>query len=298
MGEIQEMKAASIVLFNPDNVRLTDNINSIIEQVDRIILVDNGDSSKTTTFLENILCNDKIKYINNGGNKGIAYALNRAVEYCLNNNIEWLLTLDQDSICPSNIISVYEQYAKMKDISIVCCAVNYNDQEIVDATVTKSEKYTYVESCITSASYININDCMRVGGFDERMFIDRVDFEYCHRILKAGKKILQTNEIVLAHQLGDLQVKYVGGRNIHVGGHSAFRKYYMAQNLIYCHRKHPEYNSFSFCLIKIVKLIVKTLVYEDQKIKKVTSIVKGISKGVFMPTSTDNWIKSDGRRIS
>lgn len=290
------MKAASIVLFNPDIMRLTDSINSITEQVDRIILVDNGDSNKTIALLKNILCNNKIVYINNRGNKGIAHALNRAVEHCLNNNIDWLLTLDQDSVCPSNIISVYEQYTKIKNVSIVCCAVNYNDQEIVDATIAKNEKYTYVESCITSASYINVNDCMQVGGFDEKMFIDRVDFEYCHRILKVGKKILQTNEIVLAHQLGDLQLKHVGGSNIHVGGHSAFRKYYMAQNLIYCHRKHPENNSFAFCLIKIVKLIVKTLVYEDQKIRKVTSIVKGISKGVFMPISTDNWIKADGRR--
>lgn len=289
------MKAASIVLFNPNFKRLMKNINSIINQVDKIILVDNSDSKQTTNFIHNILCNNKIEYINNDGNKGIANALNRAVEYCLNNDIEWLLTLDQDSICPYNIISTYEKYKLIEDVSIICCSVNYNNQEIVDATKSVNRKYTYVKTCITSASYINVNDCSMVGGFDERMFIDMVDFEYCYRIIKRRKKILQTNEVLLDHQLGELNLKHIGNVNVHVGGHSAFRKYYMGQNLIYCYRKHPEYFSAFFCIKKILKLIFKTLFYENEKQKKIIAIIKGMKNGFLIPISKDNWIKTSAR---
>lgn len=291
------MNAASIVLFNPDIVRLSQNINSIINQVDKVILIDNGNSQKAKSQLSDILSDAKVVYLDNGGNKGIASALNRAVEHCVKENINWLLTLDQDSICPSNLIETYEKYISLPDVSVICCTVSYNEQEIVTATKA-GETYTYIQECITSASYINIQDCLFVGGFDETMFIDRVDFEYCYRIIKLGKKILQTNEITLDHQLGNLKLKNVGGSKIHIGGHSAFRKFYMAQNLVYCYRKHPEFNSLWFCISKEIKLLVKTVIYEDDKIEKTSAIFRGILKGVLMKKSADAWISTEIRRKS
>ena len=284
------MTAASIILYNPNIPRVIQNIKAIYNQVDKVILVDNGDSEKTKKQLPNIFNDSKIVYICNDGNKGIAYAMNRAVEYCLRKKIKWLLTLDQDSICPSELIKIYEKYINMPNVSIVCCAINYNNQEISFSSQEVSNKYSFVDERITSASYINTNDCLLVGGFDERMFIDRVDFEYCYRISKAGRKILETNEIILDHQLGDLKINQIGSNKVHVGGHSSFRKFYMAQNLVYCHRKHPEYNSLKYCVSKEFKLLFKTIIYENHKVLKTLAIFRGISSGINMQISKDNWI--------
>ena len=275
-------KAAVIVLFNPDIDRLILNINSVADQVDKLILVDNANSKSD---LIDIICKDNIEYINNNGNKGIAYALNRAVEYCCRNGFDWLLTLDQDSVCPTGMVETYEKYIN-KDVAIITCAINYNNQELLKSDV----EYNYIDECITSAAFTNVEICRSLGGFDEQMFIDRVDFEYCYRVKKAGYKMLRVNTVVLDHNLGDLKVRKIGNQVMRVGGHNSFRKFYIAQNTVYCYRKHPDIISKSVCVKKLVKLTVKTLLYEKNKFKKIKSIFKGVQSGKKMNLSKDNWI--------
>lgn len=283
------MNAAVIVLFNSELERLKQNVDAIKNQVDKVIFVDNGDIFCSEVLVKQFGLNNKYIYINNEGNKGIAFALNRAIEYCIKNKVKWLLTLDQDSVSPSNLISSYEQYTAISNVAIVCCSVNYNEQEIITAT-KNDERCTFVSECITSASYIRVDICNKLGGFDENMFIDRVDFEYCYRVMKLGFKILQTNEVVLSHRLGNLKLKKIGEKKVHVGGHSAFRKFYMAQNLIYCRKKHPDIYSIRYCAFKELKLILKTIIYEDKKIIKLKAIFKGIDSGLRMKCSEDNWL--------
>lgn len=282
------MTAAVIVIYNPNIELLKKNICSIVNQVDKIIICDNGHSSDIENPFKKIVNHHNIEVIDDGGNKGIAYALNRAVEYCITNKIEWLLTLDQDSVCPDNIINEYEKYSNGKGIAILTCAINYNGKEL-DAD--RFEDVTEVKECITSASYVNIEICHELGGFDEQMFIDKVDFEYCFRVKKAGYKILRVNNAILNHQLGDLEIKKVGNKIIHVGGHNSFRKYYIAQNTVYCYRKHADYCNFFNCSIQLIKLISKTLLYENNKIDKLKNIIKGIKSGKKMVLKDDTWIK-------
>lgn len=281
-GRDHMKKAAVIVLFNPDTDRLLLNINAVVNQVDKLILVDNADSKAE---LDEIIDKYKIEYISDYGNKGIAYALNRAVEYCCKNGFDWLLTLDQDSVCPADIVETYEKYID-DDVAIITCAINYNNQELLKS----DEEYSYIDECITSAAFTNVEICKSLGGFDEQMFIDRVDFEYCYRVRKAGYKMLRVNTIVLDHNLGDLKLKKVGNQVMRVGGHSSFRKFYIAQNTVYCQRKHPDIISKSVCNKKLIKLIVKTMLYESNKYKKIKSIIKGIKSGKKMKLGVDHWI--------
>ena len=43
---MKDLTAAGIVLYNPDINRMNENINNIINQVDYVILVDNGSKNK------------------------------------------------------------------------------------------------------------------------------------------------------------------------------------------------------------------------------------------------------------
>src|SRR5437016_4565785 len=56
------------------------------------------------------------------------------------------------------------------------------------------------EHLITSGSIINL--AARTGGFDEHLFIDMVDIEYCYKSIAAGYKIIQFKNILLEHRLG------------------------------------------------------------------------------------------------
>lgn len=281
------MTVAAIVLYNPDIDRLELNIRAIKDQVDKIIFCDNGHSKDINDRLEELKKLYSIEVIDNGGNKGVAFALNRAIEHCVKMGANWLLTLDQDSICPDSLIKEYEKHIE-DDVGILSCAINYNDKEM---EIDRSTEISEIAECITSASYVNVNICVELGGFDEQMFIDRVDFEYCYRVRKAGYKMLRLNTVVLNHKLGELQLKRAGKKILHVGGHGAFRKFYIAQNMVYCTKKHPDICSKGYCLSKLSSLLIKTLIYENDKFSKVKNIFRGIKSGTRMIPSTDKWIK-------
>lgn len=280
------MNAAVIVLYRPDRRRLDENIDAIKGQVDKIILVDNGADGSGELASMAGRCN--AAYIDNGGNKGIAHAMNRAVEYCLEHGYSWLLTLDQDSVCPQGIMEKYREFQSFDKVAVITCAINYNNKELQE---DGKERFCYLKECITSASFIHIGVCREVGGFDEAMFIDRVDFEYCYRIRQAGYKILRANEVILSHQLGELEIVDAAFKKLHVGNHSAVRKYYMAQNLVYCTRKHAGLYSKPYCFYKLLVLMGKTIVFETDKAAKSKAILEGVKQGMGMKVSEDDWIK-------
>lgn len=280
------MIGAVIVLYNPNLKLLKNNIDSIKKQVDYLILCDNSDNEKIKTKVVKI-CQNNMIYIDNEGNKGIAYAINRAIEYCKKNKIDWLLTLDQDSVCPSNLIDIYKKYINYSNVGIICCAVNYNDR-ILDIG---KEKYQYVKEHITSASLVNINICDKLGGYDENMFIDLVDFEYCYRLREKNYKILMTNEVVLNHNLGDLKIVNIPFKSIYVPNHNEFRKYFIARNTIYCCKKNKKHISMLKCIYKLLILQFKILIFENNKFIKFKSIFRGIKDGIKIHPTNNNWIR-------
>ena len=269
--------AAVIVLYNPDKELLYENVKAIIEQVDFLIFVDNSPFVSKLDFMDQY-GSKKYTYIFMDGNKGIGEALNTAVNVCLEKEIPWLLTLDQDSICPNNLISSYQKYVDMDNIGIICCNKNYNGH----GADRYEKEIEVVNTCITSASYINTVACRDIGLFDEKMFIDYVDFEYCYRLLENGYKIIQVNTVTLVHRLGDLRIINLFGFAIHVENHNSFRKYYIARNIIYTWNKHPVLFNRKQMISKEMKLIIKVLLFEKQKKNKLRAICKGIRDALLI----------------
>lgn len=63
--------------------------------------------------------------------------------------------------------------------------------------IKKEPVEEFIDFCITSASCTNLAVWKEVGGFDERLFIDLVDNEFCKRLIVSGYKILRLNNLVL-----------------------------------------------------------------------------------------------------
>ena len=92
-----------VVSYNPD-ISIKKCIKAIYNQVDEIVIVDNG-SSKNSDII-NLFNNDpKINVIFNDKNLGIACALNKGVKYALKNKYKWILTMDQDSEATTDMIN-------------------------------------------------------------------------------------------------------------------------------------------------------------------------------------------------
>lgn len=111
------------------------------------------------------------------GNQGIAAAINAGIAYLDLKNIEIALTMDQDSVFPtdkySEIICLIEKY--MDTYSLIGLNVN---------VVDKSQEIVEVPYWITSGNFVKISDFNRVGKMNEDLFIDYVDFELGYRFKK------------------------------------------------------------------------------------------------------------------
>ena len=118
----------------------------------------------------------------------------------------------------------------------------------------------------------------KTGGFDEVMFIDEVDFEYCRRVVKNGYKIIVANKVLVLHEIGHIMVRRFLFWKINVMNHSAFRKYYMVRNKLYSERKHRKRIRF-INYMRILKIALTIILYEDDKAKKLRSVAIGFKDG-------------------
>ena len=127
---------------------------------------------------------------------------------------------------------------------------------------------------------INIQAWKDVGGFDERMFIDLVDTDFCLRLRRAGYKNIQLTSVVLNHNLGNPITKRILFTNFSTTNHSAFRKYYRVRNNIYIARKGLSSPLKAFYHIWVI--FWETVFLEPQKKEKMKSIFRGVFEGFKM----------------
>ena len=268
--------SAGIILYEPDLDRILENVSAVSKQVDKIIIVDN--CSNNIKEVKNILKNFvNICYVENEKNEGIAVALNQILDISLKNNIKWVLMIDQVCVVGEIFIKNSRIFMDYEDIAIITPAIL--DRNDCYGELSWSGGVSYVDECITSGSLMNLKICNQVGKFDEKMFIDYVDFEYCYRVKDRGYKILYNPESVLLHQLGDGEVKKILGKPFFVAHHNPIRHFFLVRNCIYCIRKHGLYKRM---LYRICRDIFEVIIYEICKLKKLTAIVNGIVSGFFM----------------
>lgn len=267
------MILAGITLFNPDIPVLKKNIEAIIGQVDKLICVDNGSDKIEEIEGELGILFPEITWIKNGQNVGIATALNRMFEYAKKNHYEWVLSLDQDSVCPENIIEEYKKYLKVEDLGALCpviCDRYYENREQIEGD------YTPMDKCITSASLTPVSIWEEVGGFLDELFIDFVDHDFSAKLVEHNYRILRINNVMLEHEIGQGKTVRFLGKDITVLNHSAFRKYYMVRNGIFYIKRHKKVIPVSKERAKIIFLFIKTAIYENQKSEKLKAMFCGL----------------------
>lgn len=268
---------AGIITFNPDIFRLRECISSIMFQVDQVVIIDNFSKNiMEIKKLSNTL-NDNITIICNDNNSGVANALNQLFSWGDENGYKYVLTLDQDSKCPNQIISILKSYICRDKVAVVGPQIYDRNK---GETICNKEGYTEVDNCITSGSMSSIDAWKNIGGFDEWMFIDGVDFDYCFRLRQDGYKIYQINNIVLEHQIGNIQIRHFLFCKVVVRNHSSFRKYYIARNIIYFDKKNKHKKIPLKATIRVMKQMLLVVLYEKQKMEKLKRLCDGFCDGM------------------
>lgn len=284
-GIILNSVSAVIITYNVEN-DFKNRINKLKGKVNEIIVVDNGSKAETISMLKELEKEITIIYLEK--NKGIAYALNTGIKYSIEKGYDWILTLDHDSIVTDNMINnmlkCYEGFeGELKEKVAMLVPVHVEEKEhennhVINNEEVSSKSYTEVLTEITSGALTKASIYKSVGLYDEKLFIDLVDHDYCLSLNKKGFKVIQVNSAILIHNLGESVKKSILGLKMIPTNHSPLRRYYMSRNRHYIWNKYKK--DFPGWVLtdkrRFITENLKIVLFEDNKIEKFKYIREGI----------------------
>lgn len=222
--------AAAVVLFRP-NEEVESNVGSYLDGVERVFAVDNSPHPDPRS-LQRLRSHPRVKWMELGRNAGVAAALNLACDEARREGFEWLLTMDQDAtFAPGQLASLLTEFADVPDrdaVAVFCPTYNFptpglNPQET---------RYAELDIVLTAFNLLNLEVHRAIGGFDERLFIDEVDHEFCLRARLRGYRIVQATRVLVQHQAGQVARARHCGVAIQYQRHPPERLYTISRNTL------------------------------------------------------------------
>lgn len=232
--------AAVVILYHPTDSSLA-NIKSYCDEVDKVYVFDN---TRNGSLIKNDLQNlPNVDYRCMGKNLGLPKVLNEASHVAIKEGYDWLLTMDQDSTFLEASLKKYKDcFDHFENKETVAMFGTSNERAVTSSTV----ECAFEENvCLmTSGTLLNLRLFNKIGNFDEALFIDCVDHDYCIRSILAGYRTIRFSNVFLLHELGhsvyaaSIKSLFLIKKNKEV--HSPIRLYYMVRNMLYLTKKFEE----------------------------------------------------------
>lgn len=254
--------SAIIVTYNPDMALLRRATGSLAPQVGRLYIIDNG--SANADAVASGFCGGNVSVVPLGENMGIAAATNEGLRMAIADGADWVITSDQDTIYPADYVPTVRRIlgSGNLDTDALAALVPTLYDEVAGElslvtvksklgirTVFPKAPYTKVFQAIASGMVIKAQSLRTIGGMDETLFIDWVDFEWCWRANMLGKHILCCRDLNICHRIGDSSEK-IGKKKYSM--HSHIRNYYITRNAFYL-AVHTKYLSLPDKLLLFVR---------------------------------------------
>lgn len=290
----QNTICAVVITYHPgDNVSC--QIEALIDQVDRILIVDNGSSPSAVAMLSLLETKyrTQVTLILNEKNVGVAMALNQGMRWAQEHGYDWAITFDQDS-CPQNTLinvlcGVYRDIPDNNKIAVL--GPNYIDPHVGTVLrVPSTTRWIEKKTLITSGSLLSLSVYDAIGPFRDDFFIDEVDHEYCLRAYHHGYKIILATEVLMTHAIGakthQATMHIPGIRTIRTSNHAPFRRYYMTRNRLIVIRTYFLRDPI-WALVEFLRLwasIIVVYLFEEQRWSKTKYIFLGLWDGIINNT--------------
>ena len=279
---------AVVVAFEP-GADVESNLAAIYPQVGRLVVVDNG--STDVAFVTAAAKQHPLLFIRNTENKGVAAALNQAARIALEEGYDWLATFDQDSLVPpgaiAEMMTLLERHPRRESIAII--AMSHRDRgtsqdyHLRGDILEETQEWREVRTTITSGALVRVSTLRALGLFDETLFIDSVDLEFCLRCRKNNLLVIESCKTVLAHSIGSATEHKLLGRRLVCTNHSPLRRYYMTRNQLSVCCRYVLFDPF-WALRGLYHLLgsnVAVLLYEDKKAAKMLAMITGLAHFVL-----------------
>jgi rhamnosyltransferase len=205
---------AVVVTFNPDLSRLTRVVESLAPQVEGIVIVDNG--SKNSEDVRAVAQKTSgVDFLSLPDNMGIGTALNVGSRHFLLSKPDWILTMDQDTVVHvGGVDAILASFTSLRTelqdrVAILAMRPHPQPSSIwltryADRLLMVRDLGSFVEriGVITSGNLVRADVLERLC-FNESLFIDQVDFDFCFSVRHLGYYVLQHKSISMDHVLGE-----------------------------------------------------------------------------------------------
>jgi rhamnosyltransferase len=267
-------RIAGVVVFYNPVPEFISNIASYSGDVDTIYVIDNSDV-ETPAIQTQLAGLSKVVHVWNGGNLGIAAALNIGIQRAVLAGFDLVLTMDQDSMAlPGMIPAMLACLERTGRDSVGIVSPWHKMRDGATAPAADCEE---AEAVMASGNLVNVAAYLKVGPFRDDYFIDYVDHEYCLRLRLQGYRIIRSNRAVLRHCLGAMSWHHLLWRPVKVGNHSPVRRYYGFRNRFHLHRLYhkafPVY--FADFYRNVFNDIAGVILFEEHKTAKLAMMWRG-----------------------
>ena len=181
-----------IISYNPNIAKLEANIKTTLNQINKIIIVDNG-SDNIDELDEFTHLNQKLQLIRLNENKGIATATNIGIKEAKKQNCNYLLLSDQDTGYTSDYVqqavSIIEQSEDIVAVTPVIFDKTTNSRKpvyvkrhgLINKVQLNGQKEVF--QTIASGLFVKLEIIDDTLLQNEALFIDYVDFEWCWNVI-------------------------------------------------------------------------------------------------------------------
>lgn len=269
--------AAVVVLYNPDQ-KVISNIRSYGNNLEKVYAVDNSELPNKG-LIKKLKELDNVEYIWDHGNPGLAFALNQGCQKAFSEGIDYVFTMDQDSFFQKNSVEAMISYVENNLERVVAAPfiVPYYDT-VPSSGKAITGRTESVNFAITSGMLVGKKAYQEVGCFDEALFIECIDVDFCLRLKEKNWKLIKTENAVLYQRAGNSQPRKFFWKTVHPLFADPIRGYYKFRNKIYLRKKYGrQLYKFTpgFC-----EAILKTLLYEPDKLVRFKLYLKGYIAGI------------------
>jgi rhamnosyltransferase len=291
---------ACVTCFKSTFVALAPLLTRLAPQVDAIVLVDNSPEHDPHLQNQARSAYHHLIYVALPHNPGTAGALNQAWTLALAQGAQALISFDQDSL-PGEDTVIQLRNALLETLSdrppwaalgpVWHDAVSGQAMRIltpisgwlrryhaVPAVQTSAEPPIEVDHLISSGCITSAQAYQTVGPYNETLFLDYVDIEWCLRARALGLRLGVYANSRIQHSIGDHALR-LGSRMLAV--HSPMRSYCLLRNHLLLWRQSSVSKIWLVNdAIRVFSRLLALLVVAPQRIKRIQYLIRALTHAV------------------
>ncbi len=290
---------AVCVTYQPDRTQLQKALETVMAQVDRLIVVDNSDHEDQRAAVAELASRVGASHLKLANNPGLAAGLNAGIRLALEDaGCAQVLLLDQDSLPAQDMVvrllAAERSLCAARPYRVAAVGPHYVDPRADRVTtyprflrfppsrvVPAQEPNAFaVDMLISSGCLIPRAALDEVGLMDEGLFIDHVDTDWCLRARAHGLELFVVQDAGMEHRLGERWVRLGPLRSLPV--HAPERMYYLFRNSLLLYRRpHASWPWILSDLRRLAAMLTVNVLASGHAVTAFTHALAGIAAGLI-----------------